>query len=53
MSSWTTVRELLQHFWTRQRFFLVPLLLILLVAGALLIATEGLSTVAPLVYTLF
>jgi hypothetical protein len=35
------------------RFFLVPLVVILLIAGALLAATSGLSHVAPFVYTLF
>jgi hypothetical protein len=37
----------------RQRFFFLPLLLVLLVAGLLLAATGGLSYVAPFVYTLF
>lgn len=49
----TTLRELLAHFWTRQRFFLVPLLAVLMAAAALLFATSGLSYVAPLVYAVF
>lgn len=49
----TTLRELLTHFLHRERWFLVPLLVVLLLAGALLVATSGLSMVGPLVYTLF
>ena len=44
---------LVGFFLTPGRFFLVPLVLILLIAGALLAATSGLSHVAPFVYTLF
>jgi hypothetical protein len=53
MSRWTTLRELLSHFLTRERYFLVPLLGVLLLAGLLLVATTGLSFVAPLLYTAF
>ena len=49
----TTLRQLLTHFLHRERWFLVPLLGVLLLAGALLLATSGLSMVGPLVYTLF
>lgn len=48
-----TLLELTQHLLRRKRYFLLPLLLVLLLAGALLLATEGLSYVAPFVYTLF
>lgn len=48
-----TLGELLRHFSHRQRFFLLPMLIVLLLAGLLLLATNGLSVVAPLVYTLF
>ncbi|MCA9572554.1 MAG: hypothetical protein KC656_32160 [Myxococcales bacterium] len=51
--SLTTLRELLAHFLHRQRWFLLPLLFVLLLAGLLLLATNGLSMVAPLAYTLF
>ncbi|HEX6764533.1 MAG TPA: DUF5989 family protein [Polyangiaceae bacterium] len=44
---------LVRFFMTPDRFFLVPLVLILLVAGLLLAASAGLSHVAPFVYTLF
>lgn len=53
MSRLTTLRELILHFSHRQRWFLLPLLGVLLLAGLLLLATTGLSVVAPLVYTLF
>lgn len=48
-----TVVELLAHLVRRRRFFLIPFLLVLLLAGALLLLTEGLSYVAPFVYTIF
>jgi len=48
-----TVGGLLRHFAHRQRFFLAPLLLVLLAAGVLLVLTGGISYVAPFVYTLF
>lgn len=32
---------------------MIPLLLVLLLAGVLLLLTEGLSYVAPFVYTIF
>lgn len=48
-----TIGALIAHFATRQRFFLLPLLLVLLVAGILLLLTGGLSYVAPFVYTIF
>jgi hypothetical protein len=48
-----TVRGLLQHFAKRERLFLAPLLVVLLLASLLLLATGGLSYVAPFVYALF
>jgi hypothetical protein len=36
-----------------QRFVLIPLVLVLLLAGLLLVLTGGLAYVAPFVYTLF
>jgi len=53
MNRLQTLKELLAHFAHRQRFVLIPLLIVLLLAAVLLLATSGLSTVAPLVYTLF
>ena len=48
-----TIGALVAHFATRQRFFLLPLLIVLLLAGLLLLATGGLSYVAPFLYTIF
>lgn len=48
-----TIRDLLAHFVARQRFFFVPLLIVVLLGGLLLALTSGLATVTPFVYTLF
>ena len=40
-------------FAARERFFLLPLLVVLLVSSVLLVLTGGLSYVAPFVYALF
>jgi hypothetical protein len=48
-----TIGRILAHFASRRRWFLVPLLLVLLLAGVLLLATGGLSYVAPFVYSMF
>lgn len=48
-----TLLELLQHLLKRRRFFMIPLVVVLLLAGVLLLLSEGLSYVAPFVYTIF
>ena len=48
-----TVGRLLLHFANRRKWFLIPLLLVLLATGLLLIATGGLAYVAPFVYSIF
>ena len=53
LSRLRTVGGLLAHFASRQRFFLAPLLLVLLLAGALLAVTGGLGYVAPFFYAIF
>ncbi len=53
LSRLRTVGGLLAHFAARQRFFLAPLLLVLLLAVPLLLATGGLSYVAPFFYAIF
>ncbi|MEM9190190.1 MAG: DUF5989 family protein [Myxococcota bacterium] len=53
LSRLRTILDLVLHFTHRQRFFLLPLLLVLLASGVLLLATQGISYVAPFVYTLF
>ncbi|MDP3981376.1 MAG: DUF5989 family protein [Chlamydiota bacterium] len=46
----------LKEFWEymkiRKKFWLIPIILILLLIGALLFLTEG-SVIAPFIYTLF
>ncbi len=48
-----TLWGLVAHLLRRRRFFLIPFLLVLLLSGLLLLLTEGLSYVAPFVYTIF
>jgi hypothetical protein len=48
-----SVFELIAHFSHRERFFFIPLLLILLLGGVLLALTSGLGYVAPFVYSIF
>jgi hypothetical protein len=48
-----TIGRILRHFASRQRWFLIPLLVVLLLAGLLLLATGGLSYVAPFIYSIF
>jgi hypothetical protein len=44
--------ELWSFLRTRKKFWLVPLVLVMLVIGALLVFVQG-SAVAPFIYTLF
>jgi len=48
--------DLIKDLWTfmrvRKKFWLAPIILILLLLGALLVLTQG-SAVAPFIYTLF
>jgi hypothetical protein len=53
LSRLRTVGGLFAHFASRERFFFVPLLLVLLAAGLLLVATGGLAYVAPFFYAIF
>ena len=50
------MRALLTELWAymrvRKKFWLAPIILVLLLVGALLVLTEG-SAVAPFIYTLF
>jgi sulfite exporter TauE/SafE len=45
-----TIGRILAHFASRRRWFLIPMLVVLLFAGVLLLATGGLSYVAPFLY---
>jgi len=44
--------ELWAYMRARKKFWLAPIILVLLLVGALLVLTEG-SAVAPFIYTLF
>ena len=48
--------EFLHEFWAflraRKKFWLLPLLLVMLIFGGLLVLSQG-SAVAPFIYTLF
>jgi len=46
------VRELWQFLKTRKKFWLLPIILVILSMGILLVLAEG-SVVAPFIYTLF
>ena len=48
-----TVAGVIAHFADRRRFFLVPMLVVLLLAGVLLVLTSGLSYVTPFFYAIF
>jgi Family of unknown function (DUF5989) len=52
MSKLTTLREIGRFLMTRKRYWLVPIVLVFLIFGALLVMAES-SAVAPFVYTLF
>lgn len=45
-------RELWHYFRVRKKFWLLPLLLLLLLIGALVVLAEG-SALAPFIYTVF
>lgn len=48
--------ELLKEFWcylrVENKYWLLPIVIALILLGALIVATEG-STIAPFIYTLF
>lgn len=46
------LKELWSYMKERKKFWLIPIILILFLMGALLFLTEG-SAVAPFIYTLF
>ena len=46
------VRELWAFMKVRKKFWLLPIILVLLTLGALIVLTQG-SAVAPFIYTLF
>ena len=44
--------ELLEFFWKRKLWWMIPMVLVLMVFGLLIVFTQG-TAVAPFVYTLF
>ncbi len=46
------LRDLKGFLMTRKKFWLLPIILVLLLFGALIVLTSG-SAVAPFIYTLF
>ncbi len=52
MRNQSTIVELWEFLRTRKRYWLAPIVLVLLLLGALIIFTEG-SSLAPFLYALF
>ncbi len=48
----STIREIWEFARTRKKFWLLPIILVLLTLGVLLFVVEG-SALSPFVYTLF
>lgn len=46
------IRELWAYMRTRKKFWLIPILVVMALLGALLVLAQG-SAVAPFIYTLF
>ena len=52
MAKFNVVKELLDFLKVRKKWWLAPLIIVLVLLGALIILTES-SAVAPFIYTLF
>jgi len=46
------LKEVFEFLWRKKKFWLIPVVVILLLVGFLIILTEG-SAIAPFIYTLF
>ena len=46
------LKELWAYMRTRKKYWLIPIMLVMLLVGALLVLAQG-SAVAPFIYTLF
>ena len=46
------VRELWRFMWSRKKFWLFPIVIMLVLLGTLLVLTQG-SAIAPFIYTIF
>ena len=49
---WSFVREIWKYLKARRKFWLLPILLVMALLGAVLVLGQG-SAVAPFIYTLF
>jgi hypothetical protein len=49
---WRLIRELWDYMRVRKKFWLVPIIITLLLVGALIFFAQG-SVIAPFIYTLF
>ncbi len=52
MGKLTIMREFVQFLLERKKWWLTPIILMLLLLGSLIVLTEG-SALAPFIYTLF
>jgi len=52
MSKFSTIKDLFRYMKKSKKWWLAPLLIILVLLGALIVFTEG-SALAPFIYTLF
>jgi hypothetical protein len=52
MSKLRTIKDLFLYIGKRKKWWLAPLLILLILIGALIVFTEG-SALAPFIYTLF
>lgn len=52
MSKLSIIKEFWQFLCVRKKWWLMPIVIILLLFGALIVFTEG-SAIAPFIYTLF
>ena len=46
------IKEFLRFIFARKKYWLIPILLILLIFGGLIVLTQG-SALAPFIYTIF
>lgn len=52
MSKTRTIQDLFLYVWKRKKWWLAPLLILLVLLGGLIVFTQG-SALAPFIYTLF
>ena len=52
MEKWQIIKEFLQFLGQRKKYWLLPIVIVLLLLGVLLVFAQG-SVVAPFIYPLF